>query len=50
MKKFNKPSRLKLNHETVKLLKIEELKHLAGGAPVTTHDLPCIEHTLFDCP
>jgi len=35
-------TKLRLRPETVKILNGETLKDVAGGAPVTTRDLPCI--------
>jgi len=49
MKKSNTTARLKLNRETVKVLTDAGLRLVAGGGPVTTHDLPCIELTAKDC-
>lgn len=49
MKKFNTPAKLTLNRETVKMLKATSLKAVAGGGPVMTRDLPCIELTARDC-
>jgi hypothetical protein len=49
MKKSIATAKLKLSHETVKLLKSACLTGVAGGAPVTTKDLPCIELTAKDC-
>lgn len=43
MKKITSRSgKLTLKTETVKLLKSSELQDVAGGAPKTTRDLPCI--------
>lgn len=50
MKKSIVAAKLKLNGETVKRLRPQQLTAVHGGAPVATHDMPCIEHTLFDCP
>lgn len=41
MKKIS-TRKLMLKPETVKVLSDRELKDIAGGAPVTTRDLPCI--------
>jgi hypothetical protein len=49
MKKSSKTAKLTLRHETLKLLKAEGLRLVAGGAPVRTRDLPCIELTARDC-
>lgn len=50
MKKSIMAAKLKLNGETLKRLRPQQLTAVNGGAPVMTRELPCIEHTLFDCP
>ena len=49
MKKSIIPAKLTLKHETLKLLKANSLLRAAGGGPVKTRDLPCIELTARDC-
>lgn len=41
MRKLN-PRKLRLQPETVKVLRTADLEDVAGGAPKTTKDLPCI--------
>lgn len=45
MKKSTKATKLSLNRQTLKLLETTELTPVAGGAPVTTIQLPCVELT-----
>lgn len=49
MKKSITTTKLNLKHETLKLLKADALRGVAGGGPVRTRDLPCIELTARDC-
>jgi len=50
MKKSIITKKLNLKHETLKQLKTNALKGVAGGGPVRTRDLPCIELTAkVDC-
>jgi hypothetical protein len=35
-------TKMSLNRETLRTLDKAELGHVAGAAPVTTRDLPCI--------
>jgi len=49
MKKSITPTKLTLKNETLKRLTTEGLKLVAGGGPVRTRDLPCIELTAKDC-
>jgi hypothetical protein len=45
MKKSITTKKLNLKHETLKQLKVDALEGVAGGAPVTTRELPCIPLT-----
>lgn len=49
MKKSITSSKLSVRRETVKRLEAELLRGVAGGGPVRTRDLPCIELTARDC-
>jgi len=49
MKKSIHTAKLSLKRETLKLLKVDRLKLIAGAGPVRTRDLPCIELTARDC-
>jgi hypothetical protein len=49
MKKSILRSKLTLKHETLQVLQADGLKLCAGGGPVRTRDLPCIELTARDC-
>jgi hypothetical protein len=45
MRKSITTKKLNLKHETLKQLKDDALAGVAGGGPVRTRDLPCIELT-----
>ncbi len=49
MKKSIIKPKLTLKHETLKQLTNDSLTFVAGGGPVRTRDLPCIELTAKDC-
>jgi hypothetical protein len=49
MQKSITAKKLNLRHETLKQLKADALKEVAGGVPARTRDLPCIELTFMDC-
>jgi hypothetical protein len=48
VKKSNR-TKLLLKHETLMVLNTDGLRLAAGGGPVRTRDLPCIELTARDC-
>jgi hypothetical protein len=49
MKKSIRRTKLTIARDTLKALGTDEIKAVAGGGPVRTRDLPCIELTAKDC-